>query len=162
MKVFRNLKQIFPDERANSLRFTKPSTIDHNKRVMFIPASSIAKFKSSVDANNVTNKILSLPETLDSLPLCKIDVNIANKLMDESVDIVLPKLSSFELNSLNFDLRYTTDALFDLMMKYLAEAPDRQLQELTLHIFSQSQFEETLRVITNMQKDLQKLTLVLY
>ena len=83
---------------------TKPSTIDQNKRVMFIPASSIAKFKSSVDANNITNKILSLPETLDSLPLCKIDVNIANKLMDESVDIVLPKLSSFELNSLNFKI----------------------------------------------------------
>ncbi len=157
----RNPKQVFPDERTSSARFTKPASVDQNKRVMFIPALSITKFNCSVDANNVANKILQLPEILDSLEMCKININISNKLADDSVDVVLPKLSAFELESLNLNLNYTTNDLFDIMMKFLSNISNKSLKDFTIHIFSQSQFEECLKVIRNMKSNMQKLSLVL-
>lgn len=130
--------------------------------MIFAPTSAITKFKCFADANNTANKVLSLPETLDTLPPCNIDLTVSNKLADDSVDLVLPKLSMFELNRLSLNLNYSTDELFSIMMKYLVQAPERHLKELSLHIYSQVQFEECLRTIANMSDSIQKLSLVLY
>lgn len=152
-----------PGERSEANNMVADSQPGNQVPVFFIPCESITEFDVDLNPNDDTGVILNIGDVLDVIPLsAKLDMKIANKSANDSVEQILPKLAEYQINTLNLDLNYTNDGIYEATQRYLSACTSTSVRNLHLSIFDQQKLETLVSKIQDLPKKLTNLHLVLY